>query len=204
MFWKGKVPMQANGDPPLLATLVFPCRRDQVMLATKMTGIGVGYLNGWGGKVEPDESIHACALREFTEETGGARVTKFTIEQDRFRNVGVVHVSNHGEDGRISKAEVFVYVVREWVGDIVSTEAMRKPTFYNIQHIHKLHLLPGDKFWLPHFLTRRHNGEHRRNMHAWVEYMPGSICLASEPIVICNDENDSSEDDLQSEPFAEF
>ncbi len=193
-------------DPPMVATLVFPCRRDQVMLATKMSGPGLGYLNGWGGKKKPDEEVLDCALREFTEETGGARISDLSLKMDRFRNVGVVHISKLVGKDSIPVMEVFVYVVGrlDVVGNIESTHEMRKPGFHSVHNIQRLHLLPGDKYWLPHFLARDDKGAFRRNMHAWVEYLPGLVGLASEPVVISNDENDSWEDDLLRDPYVEF
>ncbi len=169
--------MQANGDPPLVATLVFPRRGNNLMLATKMRGIGVGYLNGWGGGVEPGESIHECAMREFKEETGGATIPDEAVEQDVFNCVGVVHFANHKEDGRVVNCDVYVYVTQFWYGEIRSTEEMRSPRFHRVHSIPRLNLLPGDKFWLPQFLRGR-------NMHAWVE-QDHNYRLLSDVVVVC-------------------
>lgn len=42
------------------------------MLAKKAHGFGIGKWMGFGGKLEPGETTHACALRELEEETGVA------------------------------------------------------------------------------------------------------------------------------------
>ena len=53
-----------------LATLLFVCRGDEVLLMEKKRGHGAGLINGPGGKLEPGESLRACALREAEEELG--------------------------------------------------------------------------------------------------------------------------------------
>ena len=45
-------------------------RGDEVLLGHKQRGFGQGKWNGFGGKVEPGETIHAAALREMAEESG--------------------------------------------------------------------------------------------------------------------------------------
>lgn len=53
-----------------LATLLFVCRGDAVLLMEKKRGHGAGLINGPGGKWEEGESLQACALREAEEELG--------------------------------------------------------------------------------------------------------------------------------------
>src|SRR3989344_638818 len=77
-----------------LATLVYPVRDSEVLLATKTRKIGAGCLNGWGGGVDQGESIRASAAREFFEETGGAKVNENELEK-----IGIVHFKNHKSDG---------------------------------------------------------------------------------------------------------
>ena len=42
----------------------------RLLLGEKKRGFGAGYFNGFGGKVEPGESILAAAHRELQEEAG--------------------------------------------------------------------------------------------------------------------------------------
>lgn len=53
---------------------VIPRDRDNnsILLARKARGFGLGKWMGFGGKVEPDETIDAGVLRELREETGVA------------------------------------------------------------------------------------------------------------------------------------
>ena len=50
------------------ATLVFVLRGHEILLIDKKRGLGKGKVNGPGGKLDPGESIEACAIRECREE----------------------------------------------------------------------------------------------------------------------------------------
>lgn len=163
--------MRSSDNPPLLATVVYPRRQSQVMLATKMTGIGVGYLNGWGGGVEEGESIEESAVREFKEETGGAEISVRALHF-----AGVINVKNRKLDGRVVECEVHIYTVSAWFGKINSTFEMRNPGWHNIHNLTRLNLVSGDKYWLPHFLQVR-----TVPLKAWLEYGPGQKELLSVP-----------------------
>ncbi len=151
-----------------LATLVFPVRGVEVMLARKMKKIGKGCLNGWGGGVESDESPRTCAVREFSEETGGA-----SIQEEDLVDAGVVHFKNHASDGTIFVCTVHVYTISRWNGEIVSTEEMEDPKWYQIDSIHREKLMLADPFWLPRMLK----GD--RGI-AWAEYAPYQEVLIGE------------------------
>lgn len=54
--------------PTDVATLVFVLRDAEVLLIRKKRGLGAGKINGPGGRIEPGESPHECAVRELQEE----------------------------------------------------------------------------------------------------------------------------------------
>jgi 8-oxo-dGTP pyrophosphatase MutT (NUDIX family) len=58
------------GVPYKTATLVFPSDVSRILLGLKKTGLGKGFFNGFGGKVEKGESVRQGAFRELSEETG--------------------------------------------------------------------------------------------------------------------------------------
>jgi 8-oxo-dGTP diphosphatase len=79
----GRLSLACDPRPPLaapslsasfpgaqLATLLFACKGDAVLLMEKKRGHGAGLINGPGGKLEAGESLRACALREAEEELG--------------------------------------------------------------------------------------------------------------------------------------
>ena len=55
-------------QPVDLATLTFVVRAHEVLLIRKKRGLGAGKINGPGGRVEGDETIAQCAVREVEEE----------------------------------------------------------------------------------------------------------------------------------------
>ena len=52
------------------ATLVFVIRDGQILLIRKKRGLGLGKVNGPGGKLDPGENAVDCARRECYEELG--------------------------------------------------------------------------------------------------------------------------------------
>ncbi|XP_062359656.1 oxidized purine nucleoside triphosphate hydrolase isoform X2 [Cinclus cinclus] len=53
-----------------LFTLVLVVQPSRVLLGMKKRGFGAGLWNGFGGKVQPGESIEEAARRELLEESG--------------------------------------------------------------------------------------------------------------------------------------
>ena len=163
-----------------LATLVYPVRDSEVLLATKTRKIGAGCLNGWGGGVDQGESIRASAAREFFEETGGAKVNENELEK-----IGIVHFKNHKSDGVVFVCIVHVYSTKKWTADIISTDEMKNPRWYLISQITQEKLMPADPFWLPRMLT----GE---KGIAWAEYDPFQTTLIGE---VCFEPRDFLEEE---------
>ena len=52
------------------ATLAFVIKDEQILLIRKKRGLGAGKINGPGGRLENNETIAACAVREAQEELG--------------------------------------------------------------------------------------------------------------------------------------
>jgi len=52
------------------ATLVFVVEQDRILLIRKKRGLGLGKVNGPGGKLDPGEDAVTCARRECEEELG--------------------------------------------------------------------------------------------------------------------------------------
>lgn len=113
----------------------------EVLLGMKKRGFGIGKWNGFGGKVEPGETIEAAALRELEEEScvkasgvelrGKITFTFLTIPE-------------------VLKVSVFE-AVGPMTGEPQETEEM-KPQWYAESDIPFEKMWADDKYWVPLFL----------------------------------------------------
>ena len=118
-----------------LATLVFCVRGTEVMLIEKKRGLGAGKVNGPGGKLEPDETAAACAVREVEEETGVAIQAVRAQGELRFRFA----------DGY--RLRVFVFVSTVFSGDPVATDEA-EPFWCKRDAIPFDRMWADDRLWL--------------------------------------------------------
>lgn len=125
-----------------LLTLAFPVADGRVLLGMKKRGFGMGRWNGFGGKVESNETIEEGAIRETLEESG---ITPTTLEL-----VGIHEFEFTSAFGNI--LEVHVYRITAWTGEPVETEEMR-PRWYPTDAIPFGEMWPDDIYWMPLFLA---------------------------------------------------
>lgn len=126
-------------------TLVFCVRGNQICLAQKKRGFGAGYLNGYGGKQYPSETIEQTAVRELHEESG-ISVSEGSLQ---FRGIGHFTFTDKPEWDQ----DVYMYLI-ELSGDQdpVETEEM-KPEWFLLSDIPYKNMWPGDDLWTPQILT---------------------------------------------------
>lgn len=125
-----------------LLTLCLAMRDGNILLGMKKRGFGAGRWNGFGGKVEPGETIEAAARRETKEECGVAilEMEKVGIHEFRFaKNPNDV-------------LEVHVFRVDQYKWEPVETEEMR-PQWFSFGDIPYDTMWPDDQYWLPLFLA---------------------------------------------------
>lgn len=127
-----------------LLTLVFLVKTDQVCLAMKKRGFGEGKWNGYGGKVEPDESVESAALRELTEES------LVTAQKQDLTLIAKKRYYHPGKD----VLEVHTFFLRTWHGEPQETEEMRPAWFLRTE-------IPFEKMWVDdiHWFPRVLAGE---------------------------------------------
>eukprot|EP00299_Pterocystis_sp_00344_P001617 c11478_g1_i1.p1 GENE.c11478_g1_i1~~c11478_g1_i1.p1 ORF type:complete len:170 (-),score=40.96 c11478_g1_i1:134-643(-) len=139
-----------------LLTLVF-CRRNggsandrpQILLGMKKAGFGAGRWNGFGGKVEPDESVLQAAERELTEE---CHLTAKSIQ-----HIGTLHFSFVRVDYKGKPAppmEVHVFETYDFVGHEGESDEMI-PKWFDEADIPFSEMWPDDKYWFPWMLSNR-------------------------------------------------
>jgi len=126
-----------------ITSLAFIVRDNQILLGMKKKGFGIGWWDGFGGKLKKGEKIIACAKRELLEEVGIlankiSKRAKITFYIDTMQD----------------ELEVHVYKVLSYSGEPVETEEM-KPKWFNIAEIPYDKMWSDDIFWLPLFLANR-------------------------------------------------
>lgn len=125
-----------------ILTLCLVVQEDKILLGMKKRGFGAGRWNGFGGKVEGDETIEEAARRETKEECG--------IDIVALEEVGIHEFEFHDKRGDI--LEVHVFRVESWDGEPRETEEMR-PQWFTTDAIPYDEMWPDDIHWLPVFLT---------------------------------------------------
>ncbi len=129
-------------------TVVF-CRRNtadgdrEILLGMKKRGFGQGKWNGFGGKIEPGETIEEGAIRELWEESG--LVTK------SLKRLGYL-VFNMFDSGKVLR--VHVYESWEFENEAVESEEMR-PQWYKESEIPYKSMWPDDVYWFPYMLEQK-------------------------------------------------
>lgn len=117
--------------------LCYFIKGDQVLLAMKKRGFGVGKWNGPGGKCQVGESVEDACRRESVEEVG---ILPGVLE-DR----GMIRFLF--EEKSEWDTECAIFVCRDFSGDPVETEEMR-PQWFPISEIPLADMWEDDPIWL--------------------------------------------------------
>eukprot|EP01012_Entosiphon_sulcatum_P032297 TRINITY_DN41094_c0_g1_i1.p1 TRINITY_DN41094_c0_g1~~TRINITY_DN41094_c0_g1_i1.p1 ORF type:complete len:199 (-),score=46.84 TRINITY_DN41094_c0_g1_i1:86-658(-) len=111
------------------------CR--QVLLGFKKRGFATGKWNGFGGKVEPGETIHEAAVRELHEECG--------LHAPSLAKRAVLWFTL---DTMPDVMEVHVFATDEFTGEVTESEEMR-PQWYHTDQVPLQLMWADDEHWLP-------------------------------------------------------
>jgi ADP-ribose pyrophosphatase YjhB (NUDIX family) len=123
-------------------TLLFLLKDNQILLAMKKRGFGVGKWNGVGGKPKDNEDILDTAIRETQEE--------INVTPENFSHVATInfHFKNKPEWDQ----QVLVFTTHEWKGEPSESEEMN-PKWFNINNLPFESMWADDPFWLPQILS---------------------------------------------------
>lgn len=124
-----------------ILTLCFVHQPPKILLGMKKRRFGAGMWNGFGGKVEDNETIEEAAKRELREESGleVLDIFKRGIICFEFENDPVV-------------LEVHIFYCNNYSGILMETEEM-KPQWFSVDEIPYDDMWTDDKLWMPLLLN---------------------------------------------------
>ncbi|NWZ45588.1 8ODP triphosphatase, partial [Pycnonotus jocosus] len=126
-----------------LFTLVLVVQPSRVLLGMKKRGFGAGLWNGFGGKVQPGESIEEAARRELLEESGLTVDTLQKMGQITFEFVGNSELM-----------DVHIFRADHFRGEPTESEEMR-PQWFRLDEVPFHRMWPDDSYWFPLVLQRK-------------------------------------------------
>lgn len=119
-------------------TLLFLKKENEVLLAMKKRGFGIGRWNGVGGKVEENETVEDAMIRECQEE--------INVKPLIYTKSAIINF-NEWHEGKNRDFEVTVYISTNWEGDPEETDEM-SPKWFKISDVPYDLMWPDDKYWL--------------------------------------------------------
>lgn len=127
-------------------TLGFLLRENQVLLAMKKRGFGVGKWNGVGGKVEENETFEAAMIREAKEEIS------VQLSSENLSRCAVLDFYFSATNEKPAyKHHCVVYTTSEFSGDPKESEEMN-PQWFNVHQLPLQSMWSDDPLWLPRVL----------------------------------------------------
>ncbi len=123
----------------IISTLLLLRKDNQILLAKKKKGFGMGLFNGVGGKVEPGETIDQAMIRECQEE--------IHVTPTKYEKLGINTFEEYYK-GEKAHLIFHLYVATEWEGNPEESEEM-SPQWFNINNIPYNEMFKDDTHWLP-------------------------------------------------------
>ncbi|NXU50900.1 8ODP triphosphatase, partial [Turnix velox] len=124
-------------------TLVLVMQPPRVLLGLKKRGFGAGLWNGFGGKLQPGESIEEAARRELHEESGLTVSTLQKMGQITFEFVG-----------NPTLMDVHIFRADDFQGEPRESEEMR-PQWFHLDEVPFQQMWPDDAYWFPLVLQKK-------------------------------------------------
>ncbi|XP_026497964.1 oxidized purine nucleoside triphosphate hydrolase-like [Vanessa tameamea] len=126
-------------------TLVFLRNETQILLGLKKRGFGVNKWNGFGGKVEQNETIIDAAIRELKEECC------VVVNKCDLKNIGHLEFTFEGDSLLM---DVRVFSASNYQGVPVETEEMA-PKWYGYDEVPFDNMWPDDRIWFPYMVKNK-------------------------------------------------
>ncbi|XP_060838321.1 uncharacterized protein LOC132920168 [Rhopalosiphum padi] len=126
-----------------LMTLTLIFKNDEILLGMKNRGMGKGKWNGFGGKVEPNETIDDAAKREVKEECG--------LDVISMEKIGIIDFEYVGSKEIL---EGHIYFCNLFEGDIIESDEMAPIKWFKIKDSPCDTMWIDHKFWFPMILKQ--------------------------------------------------
>ncbi|XP_015277566.1 PREDICTED: 7,8-dihydro-8-oxoguanine triphosphatase [Gekko japonicus] len=126
-----------------LFTLVLVVQPQRILLGMKKRGFGAGRWNGFGGKVQPGETIEQAARRELQEESG--------LTVDVLQKMGRITFEFVGNTELM---EVHIFRADSFQGEPTESDEMR-PQWFELDHVPFKDMWPDDSYWFPLLLQKK-------------------------------------------------
>jgi len=123
------------------ATLCYLIKEGKICIGLKKRGFGKDRWNGFGGKVEENETLEESLTREVVEETGVSIKNPKKVAEIKFY---FPLVPKEKEWDMV----VHVYFAVDWIGEPTEGEEM-KPQWFNLNEIPYGQMWDDDRVWLP-------------------------------------------------------
>ncbi|KAI8148189.1 NUDIX hydrolase domain-like protein [Fennellomyces sp. T-0311] len=138
------MPIVVEKKKPLTLVLTLDDANRKILLGMKKRGFGSNKYNGFGGKLEPGETVLQAAHRELEEESmiKALNMTKVGINLFTFENDPIA-------------LEVHVFRSTEYQGTPTETEEMR-PEWFPYDNIPFDTMWADDRQWFPYLLQGQH------------------------------------------------
>lgn len=133
-------------DPFRDYTLTLIVAGEQILLGRKKRGLGEGYWNGFGGKVEADETIASAAAREILEEVG------LRVKARDLIPAGLLFFTF--ADSNVRPIRGTVFRAENFSGEPAESDEMA-PQWFDISAIPYDRMWGDDVFWFPLMLEKR-------------------------------------------------
>jgi len=130
------------------ATLCFLVNEEKklILLGMKKRGFGKGKWNGFGGKIQDDETIEEAALRELYEEI------RIKARKEDINKVGEIEFifPYKKENNQL----VHVFIIKRWFGKPKESDEMI-PKWFSIDALPFSAMWKDDRFWLHKVLENK-------------------------------------------------
>ncbi|MFA6193566.1 MAG: 8-oxo-dGTP diphosphatase [Parcubacteria group bacterium] len=127
--------------PTKITTLCLVYEHPRLLLGLKKRGFGEGRWNGYGGKVDPGETIEESLVREMQEECG--------LTPTKFEKRATMYFEFKGYPEIV---EVNVFSIDGYDGELIETEEM-KPKWFDVNDLPWKDMWPDDLHWYPLFFA---------------------------------------------------